>query len=98
MSVDTKPAPDAKTLEKVRQLMALAIDEEASEEEARSASHRAIKLMHEHELAVIPKSALDDFRRSVEGVKALQAKAKESKTENMLMGLAIGAFLGKKLF
>jgi hypothetical protein len=48
------PQPDPKVLEKIRRLLALAGDPGASEEEARTASVAAARLMREHGLSVAP--------------------------------------------
>ena len=80
-------------VEKVMNLGKLALSKENGEstEEARNAAVKALALMKENDLIVMPRA---DVERMVAGQKELadvQAKA----NKNLLMGLAVGYFGGK---
>jgi len=81
-------------IEKVMNLGKLALSKDGdgdSSEEARTAAVKAIQLMKEHNLVVIPR---EEFDRVVAGQKELAA-ANEKANRNLMMGLAIGFFGGK---
>lgn len=80
-------------VEKVMNLGKLALSEENGKqtEEARNAAVKALALMKEHDLVVIPRSEVE---KMVAGQRELD-EARKKGNQNLLMGLAIGFFGGK---
>lgn len=81
-------------VEKVMHLGKLALSEEEdgeSTEEARTAAVKALRLMKENDLVVMPRAEVE---KVIAGKKEL-AEAEAKANKNLLMGLAIGFFGGK---
>lgn len=84
-------------LAKIEKLVALATDtDDDDNEEARTAAVQAVRLMREHDLALVPKKDLDNARQFVEGAQALARKADQAKWQHMGIGFAAAMFLNKK--
>lgn len=80
-------------VEKVMGLGKLALSQEDGEstEEARTAAVKALRLMKENDLVVMPRAEVE---KVIAGKKEL-AEAEAKANKNLLMGLAIGFFGGK---
>jgi hypothetical protein len=83
--------------EKVQHLVNLAANNE-NEDEARNAAVAAVNLMREHDLAVVPREDLERAQQVIQGANQLLVKAKEEGNKRLLIGVALGAFFGKKMF
>jgi hypothetical protein len=82
-------------IDKVRNLVKLASDDAAEEEEARSAAVQAIKLMKENDLTVVPTTEWSTVKATIDGMRADLAKVKQDANGKMLMGAGLG-FLASK--
>jgi len=93
-----KKAKDIReVMEKVRDLAKLA--ERDDSEEARNAAVKAIKLLRQHEIVMIPKHELEKMASKVNGAIEAERKINEQKTMNIVMGFVGGLLVGgKKLF
>jgi hypothetical protein len=87
-------ATDKKTLDKVGDLIKLANDGDT--EEARTAAMKAVALMKQHELVLVPKSEIERIQKVVAGAQALERTMKEEKIQNMVIGGLAGVLLGKQ--
>jgi hypothetical protein len=101
MTTPEKTADVEKTIETVQKLVSLAVSEEqgTSTEAGRTAAMQAAKLIHDHDLVCVPKADMDRALRMVEGARSLAKKAQAEGQKNMLLGAALGFFVGGgKLF
>jgi ribosomal protein L16/L10AE len=80
------------SIEKAQKLIALARSESkgGNIDAARTAALKAIELMGDSEVVMLPLDVFEEGKRRIEG--ALK-KAKDEKIQNMLIGAAIGKFL-----
>jgi hypothetical protein len=84
------------TIDRVQKLVALAQSDDV--EEARTAAVQATRLIHEQKLVCIPEEALERMTKEVQGSRALAtAQAKAEGQKNLLIGLALGFFGGKRI-
>jgi phosphoserine phosphatase len=81
-------------VEKVQKLVALASDGDEDSEEARTAALQAVRLMKEHNLAVIDEDALNKAMKLVEGARDLAKNAKAEGQKQILIGAALGYVFG----
>jgi Protein of unknown function (DUF2786) len=86
---------DKKAIEKVQQLVALASDEGASPEEARTSALKAIQIMRENDLVVVSASELEASIKAVDGARLALRDAESKMNSKMLMGAALGFGLSK---
>lgn len=87
-------ASTKEVVDKVMNLGKLALSKDTDgeqTEEARNAAVKALALMKEHDLVVIPRSEVE---KMVAGQRELD-EARKKGNQNLLMGLAIGFFGGK---
>jgi hypothetical protein len=94
MAAKTAAQKPQDVIEKVQNLVALAQSD--NENEARNAALSAVRLMTEHKLAVVPQEDLEKAKAFVENAQKLLATAKDKKTQNMMMGAALGFFAAKR--
>lgn len=101
MPTNTTPEQSRKTVETVQHLIALAQDEATTEEEARSAALRAVRLMKENSLSVIGGDAgeiertLQGAKEAIETARKQVAHEKAQNQQKMILG-AVGGFLLSK--
>lgn len=79
-------------LERVRNLVKLAADDEASPEEARTAAFQAARLMSENDLTIVPKKELDQVVEKIDGMREELAQGRKRERVNMFMA-AVGGWL-----
>jgi hypothetical protein len=80
-------------LERVQSLVKLAQD--GDDEENRTAASKAVQLMKQHELVLVPKSEIDRVQRVVDEANKLVEGNKTEKHKNMAMGALAGFMLAK---
>jgi hypothetical protein len=84
-------------VEKFQKLCALATNDGAPDNEKRNAAIKAVNMLGEGgELAVVPRSELEELQKRVEGASASLAKIKEARNSGMIMGGIMGLVLGGK--
>jgi hypothetical protein len=85
-----------KTIETIQKLVTLAVTEEDGQptEEARTAAVTAAKMIHDNELVCVPKADMDRALKLVEGARDLARRTKAEGQKNMLIGAALGFFVG----
>ena len=86
------PEPKA-IVEKAQALLKLAADDPDSEE-SRTAAVKVIMLMKEHSLVLMPRSELEAMGKVIAGASELATKAEKEKLQNIMLGGALGFFLG----
>ena len=87
----------SKTLEDVQKLVKLAMAEEAPIDERRNSALAAVKLMTASNLTVVSKDELESVRQVVGEARMVARRAKQARTQNMVMGAILGAVVGPKL-
>jgi hypothetical protein len=103
MPTQAKPEAVQKTVETVQHLIALAQDEGTTDEEARTAALRAVRLMKENSLSVIGgdasaiEEALSGAQKAVETARAEVAAERQQGKQKMILGAVAGFVLGPML-
>lgn len=95
----TKQRPAEDVTDKVQQLVALATKND-NENEAAAAAMRAVQLMSEHDLTVLPRQDLEAAQQVINGARELVKKAEEKANGKLVMGVIAGMLLSgrNKLF
>lgn len=91
------------TLDRVRKLVAQAVDPTTTEDEARTFAHLAVRAIAEEKLALVPADVADDLRSAVEGanrafgreIERVRREANSSSTQKLVLGVLGGLALGK---
>lgn len=94
-----QPAEAEDLTERVQHLVALATNND-NEHEAASSALKAVRLMAEHELTVLPRKDLEAAQQVINGARELVKKAEEKANGKLVMGVIAGMLLGgrSKLF
>jgi hypothetical protein len=91
-----KPQSIEKVLDTVRKLVTLAQDDT---EEGRNAARKAMVLMKEHRIALVPESELERAQKTLREARELAAKVQGEANQKLVVGVLLGSQLGKgKLF
>lgn len=85
-----------KIVERVQKLVSLAADGDTDEgtEEERTAAIKAVKLMAEHKLSVVPESEMQRAQKIIGEAKEIVQRIRAEGQNKMLLGAALGYFLG----
>jgi hypothetical protein len=103
MSANTSPEANRKTVETVQKLLSLAQDEATTEEEARNAALRAVRLMKENSLTVIsgnPGELEETLRGAKEAIETARKEAhvaKQGAQQKLILGAVAGFLISKHL-
>jgi hypothetical protein len=98
MSTKASSDSNAKTVEDVQKLLALA-QGGSNEDESRNAALKAVQLMQKHDLRVIPASELQRVEGIAKEAREMVANVKAENRTNMIIGGLIGAALSRgKIF
>jgi hypothetical protein len=81
-------------VETFTKLATLALDEAASEEEARNSAVKALRILRDERLQVVTSERLDAATKAVEGARADFAKAREAMKRDATTTLVKGAIMG----
>lgn len=80
-------------VEKAQALLRLAIDNPESDE-SRNAAVKVVQMMKEHDLVLMPKAEVEAIAKVVSGANELAQRVEKEKMQNILLGGALGFFLG----
>jgi hypothetical protein len=82
-------------VEKIQKLAALALSTPEGEEpgdEERNAAVKVVQLIHENQLAIIPREDAERAIKAIGEANIIKAEAEKAANNKMLMGLALGYF------
>jgi hypothetical protein len=80
-------------MQKVSKLLALAND--GDDEENRTAAIKAVSLMKQYNLVLVPKERIEEVRKMVGDAQALAKKYEGEKKQGMMLGALAGFMMGK---
>ncbi len=87
-------APTKDDLERVGKLLALG--RSGDTEEARTAAIKAVQLMKDYQLVLVPQAEIDRIKTVVGEATALAAKSESESTQKMVLSALAGFLLAKK--